>query len=162
VCGHPIAIRRLPRGFALATVKHLVALSAFDDRNVTPTARALTRTLGRASRPWTSLEEALTRDCAPLRSEWFFAGAKFGWSLRLKRGKRVIVYLTPCAGYFLASFALGERAVRAIREAGLPAVMLSLIEAAPRYAEGRGVRIPVRTAKDVKSIRALAAIKLAS
>jgi hypothetical protein len=40
--------------------------------------------------------------------------------------------------------------------------MLSLIEAAPRYAEGRGVRIPVRTAKDVKSIRALAAIKLAS
>jgi hypothetical protein len=74
----------------------------------------------------------------------------------------VIVYLTPCAGHFLASFALGERAVRAIREAGLPAVMLSLIEAAPRYAEGRGVRIPVRTAKDVKSIRALAAIKLAS
>ena len=51
-------------------------------------------------------------------------------------------------------------ACAAAREAGLPAGILKLIAEAPRYAEGRGVRIPVRTAKDVRSIRTLATIKL--
>ena len=90
------------------------------------------------------------------------AGARFGWSLRLKRGKRVIVYMTPGTGQFLALFALGEKACAAAREAGLPACVVALIADAPKYAEGRGVRIPVRTKKDAAAIRALASIKLAT
>ena len=137
-----------------------MALSAFDDRSTAPTRRALGQTLGRAGSAWASLQEELTGGETLLTSQWFFAGAKFGWSMRLKRGKRVIVYLTPCADHFLASFALGEKACAAARQAGLPAGILKRIAEAPRYAEGRGVRIPVRTAKDVRSIRTLATIKL--
>jgi hypothetical protein len=95
------------------------------------------------------------------RDEWAFAGATFGWSLRLKHAKRVIVHMTPCTDHFLASFALGEKACAAAREWGLPASILALIADAPKFAEGRGVRIPVRTQKDARAVRKLAAIKLA-
>jgi hypothetical protein len=46
--------------------------------------------------------------------------------------------MTPQKGRFLASFALGEKAVLAARAAGLPAALLAAVDAAPRYAEGRG------------------------
>lgn len=138
-----------------------MALSVFDDREAPPTDPALARALGRAAAAWAALKEKLQHECAPLVEEWAFAGAKYGWSLRLKRGKRVIVYMTPGAGNFLASFALGEKACTAALDAGLPARVLALIAEAPRYAEGRGVRIPVRTLRDVASIRKLAAVKLA-
>jgi hypothetical protein len=40
--------------------------------------------------------------------------------------------------------------------------VLEAIDAAPRYAEGRGVRLPVRTAGDVREIVRLADIKMAT
>lgn len=137
-----------------------MALSFFEDRSAPPTERMLSEALGEAAAHWTSLRASLLKDLAPLEEEWAFAGAKSGWSLRLKRGKRNIVHMTPCAGRFLASFALGEKAVAAAREAKLPAAMLALIDDAPRYAEGRGVRIPVKTARDAAAIGRLARIKL--
>jgi hypothetical protein len=39
--------------------------------------------------------------------------------------------------------------------------MMAAIDGAPRYAEGRGVRIPVRTKRDAEAVARLAAIKLA-
>jgi hypothetical protein len=89
-------------------------------------------------------------------------GQEHRLGLRLKKGTRVIVYLTPRAGKFLASIALGERAVAAARERGLPGPALAAIDAAPRYAEGRGVRLVVSTADDVKTVRQLAAAKFAN
>lgn len=138
-----------------------MALSIFDDRATPPTEQALAQALGRAAAAWSLLKAQVGRQCAPLSEEWAFAGAKFGWSLRLKHGKRVIVYMTPGQGHFLASFALGEKACAAARTARLPAGVLTLIAEAPRYAEGRGVRIPVRTARDATAVSKLAAIKLA-
>ena len=111
---------------------------------------------------WVSVKDELCREFAPLDEEWAFAGAKFGWSLRLRRGKCVIVYLTPCTEHFLASFVLGEKACAAARAEGLPQVILKLIAGAPKYAEGRGVRIQARTAKEANDIRKLVAIKLAN
>jgi hypothetical protein len=40
--------------------------------------------------------------------------------------------------------------------------MLEVIDKAPKYAEGRGVRLEVRTSKDVDSIKKLAVIKMAN
>jgi hypothetical protein len=136
-----------------------MALSAFDDKSIPPDARSLQAMLGRTGMLWTRLTERLHADYDPLSEDWGFAGAAYGWSLRLKAPKRALVYLTPCRGFFLASFALGEKACAAARERGLPREILDLIDAAPRYAEGRGVRIPVRTRKDVEYVKQLAAIK---
>ena len=94
--------------------------------------------------------------------EWNFSGKAYGWSFRLKQKKRTLVYMTPCRGYFLASFALGEKACLAAHAAGLPAPVLAIIDGAPKYAEGRGVRIPVRSRRDVDNVECLVAIKAAN
>lgn len=137
-----------------------MALSVFEDRKAPPTDAAVERALGRSAAAWRRLKAELIGESA-LEEEWAFAGAKFGWSLRLKRGKRVIVYMTPCAGHFLASFVLGEKACAAASEAELPASILAAIADAPRYAEGRGFRIPVRALREIPGLLELAAIKLA-
>jgi Protein of unknown function (DUF3788) len=139
-----------------------VALSAFDDKASPPEDRALEEMLGRTSSLWVRLKNDLQEAHGPLIEEWNFSGKAYGWSFRLKQKKRTIVYMTPCRAYFLASFALGEKACRAAHSAGLPAPVLAVIEGAPKYAEGRGVRIPVRTRRDVDRVESLAAIKVAN
>jgi hypothetical protein len=138
-----------------------MALSIFDDRATPPTEQTLAQALGRAAKAWGLVKEQVERQCTPFREEWAFAGARFGSSLRLKRAERVIVYMTPGRGHFLASFVLGEKACAAAREARLPAGVLALIAEAKKYAEGRGIRIPVKTARDASAVGKLAAIKVA-
>ncbi len=139
-----------------------MALSALDNPNTAPTAKTIAKALDEAASVWVSLKDGLCREFAPLEEVWAFAGAKLGWSLRLKRGKRVIVYLTPCTGHVLASFVLGEKACAAARSERLPQPILKVIADAPKYAEGRGIRIQVRTAKEANEIRKLVAIKVAN
>jgi hypothetical protein len=62
----------------------------------------------------------------------------------------------------LASFALGDKAVKAAHESDLPASILKIIDSARKYAEGRGVRIEVRSAEDVCNVEKLAVIKMAN
>jgi hypothetical protein len=138
-----------------------MALSAFDDKSAPPTGPALGLTLGRTAGLWTRLKGDLQEAHGPLVEEWSFAGKNYGWSFRLKQGKRALVYMTPYRGYFLASFALGEKACRAAQDAGVPPSILAIVDAAPKYAEGRGVRIPVRTLRDVTGVLKLAAVKAA-
>jgi hypothetical protein len=139
-----------------------VSLGALDDAGSPPTERSLAAVLGRARASWTRLRAALQAAHGPLTEEWYFAGKAFGWSFRLRQGKRVLVYMLPCRSHFLASFALGEAACRAARTAGLSAPILALLDAAPKYAEGRGVRITVRTRQHVDAVLQLAALKAAT
>lgn len=138
-----------------------MALSAFEDREDPPGKESLARVLGKATAAWAALKAGASIS-GTLAEEWAFSASAAGWSLRLKDGKRVIVYMTPQKGRFLVSFALGEKAVAAARAAGLPSALLAAIDAAPRYAEGRGFRIAVHTAKDARAVAALAAIKRAT
>lgn len=139
-----------------------MALSIFDDRNKPPQPADLAQALGELYPLWTGLIQTLQAQIPGLAEVWGFSGKSSGWGLRLKRGERVILYLTPCAGHFLVSFALGEKAVQAAQAAGLPAPILAAIAAAPRYAEGRGVRLDIHTAGDLDGVAALAGCKLAN
>ena len=94
--------------------------------------------------------------------EWKSSSPKYGWSLRLKLKKRTIVYLGPCDGCFRVAFVLGNRAVAAARQSGLPKPVLKLLDEAPRYAEGTGLRLMVKGPKDLAAIRKLALVKLAN
>jgi len=70
--------------------------------------------------------------------------------------------MTPRAGHFLASFALGEKAVKAAHENDLPVSVLKTIDIAKKYAEGRGVQIEVRNGIDVRNVEKLATIKMST
>ncbi len=136
-----------------------MALSAFDDKTHQPNEDDLRSTLGAAYTAWCELIGLVSSripDVAPL---WGFTGKSTGWGLRLRVHERILLYMTPCKGHFLVSFALGEKAVQSARAAKLPKNLLSTIDAAPRYAEGRGVRIPVRQSRQISALASLAEIK---
>ena len=62
----------------------------------------------------------------------------------------------------MASFALGEKAMKAARAAGFSPQVQKILQEARRYAEGTAVRIQVGTDDDVALVTKLAAIKLAN
>jgi hypothetical protein len=139
-----------------------MALSAFDDKSNEPQATDLKSTLGRSSAHWDSLIAHIAAEYTPLDKTWNFAGAKWGWSLRLKQKKRTVLYMTPCNRHFLVGLVLGEKAVNAAHACPLPDSILAIIDEAKKYAEGRGVRIEVKNKGDLAIAEELAAVKMAN
>lgn len=138
-----------------------MTLSAFPDRGAPPDAAALRDVLGHAHGLWTELAAWVRGQRPGVAEEWAYPGARYGWSLRLREKGRVLIYLTPCRGEFLVGVVLGEKAIAAARERGAPAEALALAEQAPRYAEGRGVRLTVGSTDALSLAIELAGIKLA-
>ena len=136
-----------------------MALSAFSEKTRPPTADELRSVLGKSYDSWTRLIALVAERIGPVTEVWAFAGTSTGWGLRLRRTERVILYMTPRTHQFLVSFALGEKAVAALRAAKLAASVRDAIEEAPRYAEGRGVRIEVRSGRQLASLATVARIK---
>lgn len=135
--------------------------NAFIGHTKPPTDAELSKALGIAKKLWVELVADLTADGVDVQ-EWGSSSKKLGWSLRVKRKDRVIVYLARFQGYFRASFALGDKAVQAACQSDLPQLVIKIIDEARRYAEGTAVRLDVKTAKDVTVVRKLAMIKLAN
>ena len=138
-----------------------MALSCFADKASPPSDAALRVALGATADLWQELIGRMGRRFSPLDQTWGFSSKSTGWGLRLKHRDRTVLYMTPCRGHFLASFALGERAVKLAHESDLPPAALEVIDRAPRYAEGRGVRFEVRDARDLSNIETIAALKMA-
>ena len=138
------------------------SLGAFGDKARQPTAAELTKVLGPAAPAWSALIGHIHRTYPQTVEQWNFASAKFGWSLRLRKADRVVLYLIPQAGRFLVGIVLGAKAVTAARIAALPARVLAAIEEAPRFAEGTGLRLPVEREGDLPAIHTLTALKMAS
>jgi hypothetical protein len=139
-----------------------MALSAFDDKSKAPHENDLKKVLGRTFAHWNDLITHVSAEYTPLEEKWIYSGAKWGWSLRLKQKKRTVLYMTPCKGYFFVGFVLGEKAVKAARDCALPDSVLSAIDGAIRYAEGRGVRLEIRSKSALGGVKKLAAVKMAN
>jgi hypothetical protein len=63
-------------------------------------------------------------------------------------------------GCFTVLFILGDRAANAARASRLGRVATRLIDEAPHYPEGTGIRLEVSRAKDIPLIKKLARIRL--
>jgi hypothetical protein len=136
--------------------------NAFIGKTKQPTDGELTAALGPAQATWDQLLADLEREFGVNVREWNSYSPKAGWSLRVKRKARTIVWLGPRAGAFIAAFVLGDQAMRAAHASKLPQRIVKIINAAPKYPEGTGVRIAVKTQKDLAAVKTLAAIKLAN
>src|SRR5690242_20644864 len=97
-----------------------MALGAFFDKELPPTERQVASILGATAPLWETVQEKITEQVPDVRVSWGFTNRATGWSLRVKRGERVLVYLTPTEGHFLASLGLSESAVAAAKDAKLP------------------------------------------
>lgn len=134
--------------------------NAFAGKATEPGEAELAEVLGPAKAVWDRLLAELAQECNLTAKEWNSYSRKAGWALRLKHGERNIVYLSPGDGGFMASFALGDKAVRAARASKLPQSAIDAIDRAKRYAEGTAVRLDVRTPRHIAPIKKLVAIKL--
>jgi hypothetical protein len=135
--------------------------NAFIGKTKAPTEAELAAALGTTAALWKLLVDWMAEQGAAVQ-EWNSYSPKAGWALKLKQKKRTIVYLAPCAGHFRIAFILGERAVAAARKSDLSKSTLKLLDEAPRYAEGTGVRLMVKAAKELAAIKKLALIKMAN
>jgi len=125
-----------------------------------PTEKAVESILGPSHSLWNELVEDLQSDLKIDTAEWHSASVKYGWSLHLQLKKRNIVYLGPRNGWFMAAFALGDKAVAAARKSNFPPEVLKTIAEAKRYPEGTAVRIEVRTSEDAAAVKELAKVKI--
>jgi len=135
-------------------------VNAFIGKTNSPTEDELAAELGPAKPVWDRLLQELADEQDLVIREWNSYSRKAGWSLRLKRGDRNIVYLSPGHGMFMASFALGDKAVAAARQSKLPKHILEIIDAAKRYAEGTAVRLDIGQSDNIAPVKKLVAIKL--
>ena len=137
-------------------------INAFIVRTSRPTAEEVRAALGPSAPAWNQFVEWIQQEKGVTTEEWKSYSAKYGWSLRLKRKDRTIVYLAPCDGCFHVSFVLGDRAMEATRHTRLPGKVAQTIAGSPHYGEGTGVRLIVKRPADLPPIRKLAEIKLAN
>ncbi len=136
--------------------------NAFIGKTKKPTEEELAAALGPAKAVWDRFIAGLAEENGVDVQEWSSYSRKAGWSLRLKRKKRTIVWLAPCQGCFRVAFILGDKAMKAARECQLPKRVVKILDEAPKYPEGTGVRIAVKGDKDIAVLKKLAAIKLAN
>jgi len=137
-----------------------IAANAFAGQAKQPTEAELVSVLGDSYDLWQRLVADLKNELKIDVAEWHTSGIKYGWSLRLQVKKRNILYLGPREQRFLAAFALGDRALIAVKKSGLPGPVLRMIAQSKRYPEGTAVRVDVRTNDDVEIVKTLAKIKI--
>jgi hypothetical protein len=135
--------------------------NAFIGKTNEPTHAEVAEVLGAKLKLWDELIERLSEDEGVSDQEWKgVVVKKYGWSLRLKKKGRNIIYLSPGKGCFMASFVLSDKALGEAKKAHLSKTVRDALAAAPRYPEGNGLRLGVRSAADLAGIRKIAAVKL--
>ena len=134
--------------------------NAFIGRKEAPTDGDLHTVLGPAARLWDQLIASLAADYDVAIQEWSSYSLKAGWSMRLKRGKRTIVWLQPGTGCFEAAFILGAKAIASARQRGLSARGAEALERGQKFSEGTAVRLLVKGPRDLPAVKKLAVVKL--
>ena len=139
-----------------------MAESIFDDKSKAPTSSELDKALGKTAALLKEIEQHLFDQFGEITREWKFYGKKAGWTLALVYKDRRVFHLIPRSGLFTIVFTLGKRAVLISQGSDLPTGILSAIENAREYAEGKSIRFDVTSTKDVAIVRQLIAIKMSN
>lgn len=134
--------------------------NAFIDQPSAPSDTQLTNALGHAKPAWDGLLFHLEAQCGASTREWKSYSKKAGWSLRVLKGKRTIVWLSPYSGEFQVTVILGEKALAALRHSELSPQEQELLNQAERYPEGSSVRLAMRNLESLPTVQKFVAAKL--
>ena len=137
--------------------------NAFIGKADAPTHAEIADVLGAKVKLWDEFIKWMSEKEGVPDQEWKgVLVKKYGWSLRLKKKGRNIIYLSPGRNCFMASFVLSDKALQQAKQAHLAKSMQDALAAAARYPEGNGLRLLVSRPGDLAAIRKIAAIKIAS
>lgn len=137
-----------------------MALSFFDDKSNPPADKALKDALKNNYPHWGRVKSFVFEHYPASTEEWAFSGKNYGWGFRLRDKKRVIVYLTPCDGFFKTSLVFGQKAFEEIMKSKVSREIKKILEEAPVYAEGHGFRIDIKDEKYLSDLEKLILVKL--
>lgn len=129
--------------------------NAFIGRATKPRDADVAVALGSAKKLWDRLVAELEAEYE-LKPEWNSFSTKYGWSLRMKKRDRNIVYLSAYSGGFAAQLIVGEKALAAAREV----ILATVFDGAKKYPEGTAVRVEMRGAADIAVVKKLVEAKL--
>jgi len=115
--------------------------------------------LGPAEAAWTGLIEDIGGRFVPLDLQWRPSKSEFGRIGLLQHKKRTLVYLTPQKEEIAVAIILGERAYELAMTSAIPNRIKQMFRAARPYAEGRGIRFPAKSMRDVAWVAKLIEIK---
>lgn len=135
--------------------------NVFTDAKKKPTEAMLLRELGKKGALWKELRDHVQHAHGPLKPEWKYYGAKYGWGMKMFKGSRNLFFLRAEKGTFVIGFLFGEKAFEAAKKSDLPAETIQELVDAKKYAEGRGISIGVKSKKSVTIVETLVRIKVA-
>jgi len=121
-----------------------------------PGETAVARQLGRACAAYAALVERGPKTTL----EWKQYRKDAPWVLKVNQGSRTLFYLRPDVGFFHVTVLLGERSTAAALAGRVSEGLHDAIRDARKYAEGRPVRVTVRTKADASRVEELLAVKL--
>ena len=139
----------------------MAATNAFAGRVKRPTAREVDAELGPSKPVWEKLIADLRHEFH-LKAQWHSYSVNTGWMIRMKRGERNALYISPFEGKIRAALILGDKAVRTALASDLPANAKKLVKHGTRYAEGTAVRMMIGDTRGVETVKQLVAIKIAN
>ncbi len=134
----------------------------FMDKSVKPDDRQLAHALGEKATFWEAIKKHLAQNYGEVNEEWKFYNAKSGWTLKALLKKRNLFFLTPSPEFFRLAFVFGDKAVAVVERSDLPEDIKNELKLARKYAEGRGIRITVKSQKDVEYVKKLIDIKISN
>jgi hypothetical protein len=132
----------------------------FNVKSVKPTNRMLSEVLGESYKYWEAIQNFLEEEYGNVIEEWKYYGQKYGWSLKLLQKKRNLFFFIPHEKSFVIGFVFGDKAVSVIEKSKLPKKTIEEIKNAKKYMEGRGLRIEIKSQKEVEIIKILIKIKV--
>jgi hypothetical protein len=137
-----------------------MGLSVLTDKTKRPGDDELSKVLGEAKVFWDELKDYAGANYANLTEDWKHYGKNSGWTMKLLMKKRNLFFLYPGEGQFVVVFIFGEKAVQAVEDSDLPVGIVEALKSTPKYAEGRGLQVPVKNARDLETVKKLLTIKI--
>ena len=136
-----------------------MAESIFDDKAKPPTMSELEKALGKSMSLLKGIELHLQDQSGKIEREWKFYNKKAGWTFALVNNGRRLLHIIPRSGFFTVVITLGQKAILSSKNVGLPQPILSEIENAQQYAEGKSIRLDINTKKDIEPVKQLLSLK---
>ncbi|MGD9161483.1 MAG: DUF3788 family protein [Desulfobacteraceae bacterium] len=137
-----------------------MAESVFGNKSEKPSASELEKALGKSNLLLKSIETHLQDKLGEIEREWKFYSKKAGWTFALIHKGRRLLHLIPRSEFFTVVITLGMKAVKAYENIGLSPQILSAIKDAKQYAEGKSIRLDIRSENDVEPVKQLLSIKI--
>ena len=136
-----------------------MSIGVFVDKAHPPTMDQVFQAIGLRQPAWEELVRFI-RERFTAQEEFRFYGKNYGWAMRFRKSGKALASLYPVENGFTIQIILGAAETQKARALRLGKRVERIIDEAHAYPEGRWLFIPVKSAKDIKDVEQLLALKL--